>query len=61
MFPSHSLGMAFVFLDHPLGLLRLMLVVGILGFLVFALALFLLLLHLSFSFADGSRRLLRGA
>ena len=54
MSPPHSLGMALVFLDHPSGLLRLMLVVGILGFFVFTLALFLLLLHLSFSLADGS-------
>lgn len=47
--------MAFVFLDHPLGLLGLSLVVRRLGSIVVFRRLFLHLLHLTFGFAYGPR------
>lgn len=52
---THPLGMTLVFLDHPLGLLRLMLVVSSLGLVVLLGGILLLTLHLALGLAYGSR------
>ena len=52
---AHTLGMALILLDHPLGLLRLVLVVGGLGLAVLLGGVLLLTLHLTLGLSYGTR------